>query len=92
MPRKSQEKKLAIQAKKARIIDLFNADGDWCRFATQLNITKTTAYRWIKEGNKDNGRGGSYNVKITNEHRDACVISLKIIPESRWLKLFPNYS
>ena len=70
MPGKSQKEELAIQAKKARIIDLFNADGDWRRLATQLNILKTTACGWIKEENKDYGRGGSYNVQITNEHRD----------------------
>ena len=44
MPRKIQEEKLPIQAKKAKIIDLFNADGDWRRLATQLN-RPTTASR-----------------------------------------------
>ena len=45
MPRKTQEEKLALKAKRARIIDLYNADGDWCRLATQLKVPKTTAYR-----------------------------------------------
>ena len=67
MPRKTQKEKLALKAKRARIIDLYNADGDWRRLATQLNVPKTTAYRWLREGVKDDGRGGSYNQKITAE-------------------------
>ena len=45
MPTKNQKEKLGIQAKKAGIIDLFNANGDWCCLATQLNIPKTTTYQ-----------------------------------------------
>ena len=70
MPRKTQEEKLAVKAKKARVIDLHNADGDWRRLATELNVPKTTAYRWIKEGVKVDGRGGSCNQKITTKHKE----------------------
>ena len=45
MPRKTQEEKLAYKAKRARIIDLYNADGDWRRLAMELNVPKSTAYR-----------------------------------------------
>ena len=65
MPRRTKEEKLALEAKRARIIDLYNADSDWRRLATQLNVPKTTAYRWLREGVKDDGHGGSYNQKIT---------------------------
>ena len=37
--------------------------------STELNVPKTTAYRWIKEGVKVDNRGGSYNQKITTEHK-----------------------
>ena len=47
MPRKIQEEKLAVKAKRARIIDLHNADGDWRRLETELNVPKTTAYIYI---------------------------------------------
>ena len=70
MPRKTQEEKLAVKAKRARIIDLHNADGDLRRLATELNVPKATAYRWIKEGVKVDGRSGSYNQKITTEHKE----------------------
>ena len=46
-------------------------DGDWLGLATQLNVPKTTAYRWIREEVKDDGRGWSYNQKITAEHKEA---------------------
>ena len=69
MPRKTQEEKLAVKAKRAGFIDLHNADGDWRRLSTELNVPKTTAYRWIKEGVKVDNRGGSYNQKITTEHK-----------------------
>ena len=69
MPGKTQEEKLAVKAKRACTIDLHNADGDWRRLATELNVSKTTAYRWIKEGVKADGSGGRYNQKITTEHK-----------------------
>ena len=71
MPRKTQEEKLAYKAKRARIIDLYNADGDWRRLAMELNVPKSTAYRWVKKGDEIEGRGGRYNQKITAEHKDA---------------------
>ena len=52
-------------------MDLHNVDGDWRRLATQLNVPKTTAYRWVREGVKDDGRGGRYNQKITAEQKQA---------------------
>ena len=67
MPQKTQEEKLALKAKRACSIDLYNADDDWRHLATQINVLKTTAYRWLREGVKDDGRGGSYNQKITAE-------------------------
>ena len=59
-----------MKAKGARIIYLHNADGEWRHLATELDVPKTTAYRWIKEGVKVDGRGGSYNEKITTEHKE----------------------
>ena len=50
MSRKTQEEKLAVKVKRACIIDLYNADGDWRRLATELNVPKTTAYSYIKKG------------------------------------------
>ena len=70
MPRKTQEEKIAVKAKRAHIIDVYNADGDRRRLTTELNVQKTTAYRWIKEGVKVDGRGGCYNQKITTEHKE----------------------
>ena len=69
MPRKTQEEKLAVKAKRARIVDLHKADGDWHRLETELNVPKTTPHRWIKEGVRVDDRGGSYNQKITTEHK-----------------------
>ena len=37
--------------------------------AKELNVPKTSAYRWIKEVVKVDGRGGSYNQKIITEHK-----------------------
>ena len=71
MPRKTQEEKLAYKAKRARIIDLYNADGDWRHLAMELNVPKSTAYRWVKKGDEIDGRSGRYNPKITAEHKDA---------------------
>ena len=86
MPRKTQEKKLALKAKRARIIDLYNAGGDWRRLATQLNVSKTTTYRWLRERVKYDCRGGSYNQKITAE-QIKFPFSLLLFPFS--MLLFP---
>lgn len=71
MKRRSKEQKIEWAAKKTRILDLFNADGNWRQLANQLSVPQPTAYRWIQEGKKPDMRGGVYNSKVTAEHRDA---------------------
>ena len=69
-----------MKVKRARIIDFHNADGDWRRLAIELNVPKTTAYRWIKEGVKVDGRGVSHNQKITTEHKEVMCSFIKNNP------------
>ena len=87
MPRKTQEEKLAYKAKRARIIDLYNADGDWRRLAMELNVPKSTAYRWVKKGDEIDDVAGVIIKKLLQSTKMQCVIILKITRESPWLRL-----
>ena len=37
---------------KARILEVYEMDGNWKALAENLSIPKTTLYRWISKGNR----------------------------------------
>ena len=74
---------------KARILEVYEMDGNWKSLAENLSIPKTTLYRWIIKGNQPDTRGGPRNCKVKQVHLDfiqALVdenprITLKVISE-----------
>ena len=55
--------------KRTQIVTVHEADGDWREKARQLNVPTGTAYRWVKEGDKPDMRGGRRHSKVTADHR-----------------------
>ncbi|XP_029657496.1 uncharacterized protein LOC115231662 [Octopus sinensis] len=70
MPRKSLEEKEQLHRNKIDLISAAESGGDWKKTAIELNISRTTAYRWIKDGVKPDARGGNYRKKFNKEHVD----------------------
>ena len=74
---------------KARILEVFEMDGNWKAVAENLSIPKTTLYRWISKGNQPETRGGPRNCKVKQVHLDFIqalvdenpMITLKVISE-----------
>ena len=74
---------------KARILEVYEMDGNWKVLAENLSIPKTTLYRWISKGYQPDTRGGPRNCKVKQVHLDfiqALVdknprITLKVISE-----------
>ena len=59
--------------KKREILAAYNSNGDWRSLYVELGVKKSTAYRWIEEGNKLDVRGGRRFVKVTEQHREYMV-------------------
>ena len=55
---------------KARILEVYEMDGNWKALAENLSIPKTILYRWISKGNQHYTRGGSWNCKGKQAHLD----------------------
>ena len=55
---------------KARILEVYEMDGNWKALAENLSISKTTLYRWISMGNQPDTRGGPRNCKVKQVHLD----------------------
>ena len=74
---------------KARILKVYEMDGNWKALAGNLSIPKTILYRWISKGNQPDTRGGSRNCEVKQVHLDfiqALVgenprVTLKVISE-----------
>ena len=86
---RSTENRDNRRSAKARILEVYEMDGNWKALAENLSIPKTTIYRWISKGNQPDTRGGPRNCKVKQVHLDfiqALVdenprITLKVISE-----------
>ena len=59
--------------KRTLLCAVYDVDGDWREKAAELNIPVSTAYRWVKEGDRIDTRGGRRHFKITQVHREFMV-------------------
>ena len=78
---RSTENRDNRRSAKARILEVYEMDGNWKALAENLSIPKTTLYRWISKGNQPDTRGGPRNCKVKQVHLDfiqALVISERI--------------
>lgn len=67
-------KKEEAEKNKIQICAVYNNNGDWRGLANTLGVTRSTAYRWVKNQNEiPRQRGGRRRVKITEEHRELMV-------------------
>jgi len=69
MPRGTYLKKKEATDKRSCVLAAYNADGDWRQIASSLGVKTSTAYRWVKEGDKTDSRGGRRHAKIEEEHK-----------------------
>ena len=53
--------------KKREILAAYNSNGDWRSLYVEPGVKKSTAYRWIEEGNKLDVRRGRRFVKVTEQ-------------------------
>ena len=68
--------------KRTQVVAVHEADGDWREKARQLNIPAGTAYRWVKEGDKPDMRGGRRHGKVTDVHRAYMVTMVEENPRT----------
>ena len=86
---RSTENRDNRRSAKARILEVYEMDGNWKALAENLSIPKTTLYRWISKGNQPDTRGGPRNCKVKQVHLDFILalvdenprITLKVINE-----------
>ena len=76
----SQKEERAM--KRTQVVAVHEADGDWREKARQLNIPAGTAYRWVKEGDKPDMRGGRRHGKVTDVHRAYMVTMVEKNPRT----------
>ena len=69
---------------KARILEVYEMDGNWKALAENLSIAKTTLYRWITKGNQPDTRGGPRNCKVTQVHLDFIQALVDENPRITW--------
>lgn len=79
------ERKLAMsKEERARartlITTLHAQDEDWKQVAKELNVPASTAFRWVKEGDKPDTRGGRRFTKVTDKHREFMAFLLENNP------------
>ena len=55
---------------KARILEVYEMDGNWKALAENLSIPKTALYRWLSKGKQSDTRGGPRNCKVKQVHLD----------------------
>lgn len=74
--------RVSIQARK-RIIDTFNAGGDWKLTATANGVAVQTAYKYIRSPDKEEParRGGRQYQKVTNAHIEKLVEYIEHDPQ-----------
>lgn len=77
MPLTKEERKL----KRTQIIAVHEADGDWRAKAQELKVAVSTAYRWVREGNKNDERGGRRYNKVNAEHVECMVNAVELNPK-----------
>lgn len=68
--------------KRTQIVTVHEAEGEWREKARQLNIPTGTAYRWVKEGDKPDMRGGRRHGKVTEAHRAYMVTMIEENPRT----------
>lgn len=66
----SRLKKIEKEYKKAQLLAVSNANGDWRELAKNIKVPQSTAYRWIAEGETVDKRGGKRFQKITQIHSE----------------------
>ena len=70
MARRTKQEQREWERKRTAIVAVYNSGGDWKQLSENLSIPKTTAYRWCKEGEKKDNRGGKRFSKLSNVHLD----------------------
>ena len=67
---RSTENRNNRRSAKARILEVYEMDGNWKPQVENLSIPKTTLYRWISKGNQPDTRRGPRNSKVKQVHLD----------------------
>ena len=62
-------KKNQAKEKRKQLVASYESNGDWRSLAVDLGVSKFTAYRWVREGDKTDKRGGSRYQKVHEEHK-----------------------
>lgn len=58
---------------RTQLVAIYEGDGDWKGKAMELGVPMSTAYRWLREGDKADGRGGRTYQKVQPIHVDFMV-------------------
>ena len=61
------------EAKRMKIVTVYDCDGDWRSKAKELEVPVSTAYRWVGEGMRKDTRGGKTYTKVMDHHRQSMV-------------------
>ena len=65
---------------RAQLVAIFEADGDWRSKAEELGVPTSTAYRWVREGDKADGRGRRKYNKVEPVHVDFMIEKIEENP------------
>ena len=60
---------------RTQLVAIYEGDGDWKTKATELGVPLSTAYRWMRDGDKLDGQGGITYHKIGPVHVEFVVYS-----------------
>lgn len=60
---------------RSRVIECFERGGDWKSMASSLNIKYSTAYKWIRSGERNQMQRGGYKPKMLSDENIAFLIS-----------------
>ena len=63
-----------------QLVAIYEADGDWRSKASELGVPTSTAYRWVREGDKEDGRGGKKYQKVEPIHVDFMIEQIEDNP------------
>ena len=71
---------------RTNIVTVFEACGDWKKVARDLGVPKSTAYRWVKEGDRPDQRGGKRFQKINDDHREYMIELIEKKPKNYFIR------
>lgn len=73
-------KKKDAELKKVKILAAVRTNGDWKQLARDEGVKMNTVYRWIRQGQKNDTRGGLRIKKINEEHKQFFVSEIEKNP------------